>query len=123
MKFLTLSLITAAAVCGHALAQDAGKPAADNTATNARDRKDQTLTPVDQSNDPKDIKLTADIRKMVVEDETLSANAKNVKIITIDSVVTLRGPVGNAQEKSAIEQHARKAGATSVTNQIEIEQP
>ncbi len=54
---------------------------------------EESLAVTDQSNDPADIKMTADIRKMVVDDDSLSMAAKNVKIITIAGVVTLRGPV------------------------------
>lgn len=118
MKHPIPALLAAIALAGPAYAQNA-----DNSATNARDRDGQTLTPIDQSNDPADIKLVADIRKMVVDDASLSANAKNVKIITISGDVTLRGPVETETEKVTIEKHAQAAGAKSVTNQIEIKQP
>jgi hyperosmotically inducible periplasmic protein len=90
-------------------------PNADNTGKNKRDREDQTRTATDQSNDPSDIKMTADIRKMVVDDGSLSIMAKNVKIITIEGVVTLRGPV-ETEEKAAVQSHGKQAGA----NQLEI---
>ena len=95
---------------------------ADNTKKNERDASGETLTPIDQSNDPADIKITAETRKMVVGDDTLSATAKNVKIITVKGgAVTLRGPVTTTQEKMTIERHAKAAGASSVTNQLEVE--
>ena len=72
------------------------------------------------SNDPADLKLTADIRKMVVGDDSLSMMAKNVKIVTIGGVVTLRGPIENEKEKAAIESHAKRAGAKKITNELEI---
>jgi osmotically-inducible protein OsmY len=118
MKFRTLliALAFAAPLAGHA-----ADPNADNTAKNQRDNSGQTLTPIDQSNDPADIKITADIRKMVVHDKTLSATAKNCKIITSrGGAVTLRGPVNSAQEKRTIGDHAQAAGATSVSNQLEV---
>lgn len=120
MKHPILSLALAAAVSGSALAAD---PNADNTDKNKRDRNESTLTPIDQSNDPADIKITAETRKMLVADESLSANAKNVKVITIAGVVTLRGPVASEAEKTAVAKHAKMAGAKSVTNEIEIKQP
>ena len=64
--------------------------------------------------------MTADIRKMVVDDGSLSIMAKNVKIITIEGVVTLRGPVETEEEKAAVESHAKQAGAKTITNQLEI---
>lgn len=118
MKIPVLSLLTAAAFSVQAFAQ---APDADNTKKNERDAAGETLTPIDQSNDAADIKITADIRKMLMDDPSLSALAKNVKIITVTGgAVTLRGPVENEQEKITIEKHANMVGATSVTNQIEI---
>ena len=116
MKFL-LTLFSAAAIAGSAWCEDTN---ADNTAKNERDRDNQSKTATDQSNDPVDIKLTADIRKMVVKDDSLSMMAKNVKIITIDGAVTLRGPVETENEKGKIEAHAKQAGAKKITNELEI---
>lgn len=108
-----------AALAVHAVAQS---PDADNTKVNERDASGETLTPIDQSNDPTDIKITAEIRKMVVDDDSLSATAKNVKIITQQGgVVTLRGPVTSEKEKTTIEQYAKSGGASSVVNQLEVE--
>jgi hyperosmotically inducible periplasmic protein len=64
--------------------------------------------------------MTADIRKMVVDYGSLSMIAENVKIITIEGVVTLRGPVETEEEKAAVESHAKQAGAKTITNQLEI---
>ena len=44
-----------------------------------------------------------------------------MKIITIDSVVTLRGPVATQEEKQLINDIAcRIAGATKVKNELEV---
>ena len=112
MKVTVLTLLSTAAIVGIAWSQD---PNADNTGKDKRDREDQTRTATDQSNDPSHIKMTADIRKMVVDDGSLSIMAKNVKIITIEGVVTLRGPV-ETEEKAAVQSHGKQAGA----NQLEI---
>ena len=65
--------------------------------------------------------MTQQIRKAVVDDSKLSATAKNVKIITQDGVVTLRGPVKNNQEKAEIAAIAQKVdGLKRVDNQLEI---
>lgn len=80
----------------------------------------ETLTPGDQSSKPADIKITAATRRAVVKNKSLSMDAKNVKIITIDGVVTLRGPVDNDKEKSLIAEYAVKAGASKVTNELEV---
>jgi len=117
MKLTLLTLLSTAAIAGSAWSQDTN---ADNTGKNTRDRDDESQTATDQSNDPADIKITADIRKMVVNDGSLSMMAKNVKIITTDGVVTLRGPVETQKEKAAIESHAKHAGAKKITNELEI---
>lgn len=96
-------------------------PAADNTGRNARDRNDETLTPGDQSNSAPDVALTQTIRKGITSDDTMSMQARNVKVITQDGVVTLRGPVETQQEKQSIETLAKNAGATRIDNQIEID--
>jgi len=93
---------------------------ADNTGKNSRDNVTHQVTSGDQSNSPEDIKLSAAIRKLVVADKALSVMAKNTKIITIDQVVTLRGPVKTEAEKTAIEAHAKEAGAKKVVNELEI---
>ncbi len=93
---------------------------ADNTQINSRDRG-ETLTPMDQGNSRAETAITASIRRGLMRDDTLSFNAKNAKVITIGSKVTLRGPVRDAQEKSAIEAiAAQTAGVTEVVNQLEI---
>jgi hyperosmotically inducible periplasmic protein len=117
MKLTLFTLLSTAAIAGSAWAQDTN---ADNTGKNTRDRDDQSQTATDQSNDPADIKITADIRKMVVNDGSLSMMAKNVKIITIDGVVTLRGPVETQKEKATIESHAKHGGAKKITNELEV---
>ena len=102
-----------------ALAQDT--PAADNTSKNQRDRSGETMTSGDQSNSPEDVQTTATIRRAIVQDHSLSATAKNVKIITADGVVTLRGPVQNEAEKTKIAELAQSAaGNAKIDNQLEV---
>ena len=100
----------------------AGEYDADNTGKNARDRDDQTLTPGDQGQSAADREVTANVRKAIVADDALSMNAHNVKIITRNGVVTLRGPVKSASERSTVAAKAQKvAGVKSVDNKLEIE--
>src|SRR5689334_14160409 len=107
MKQITLSFLFVSAFALSAIAQDTAAP--DNTGKNQRDRSGDTQTSGDQSNTSQDIKITAAIRKAVVADKSLSATAKNVKIITANETVTLRGPVNTAEEKEKIEQLAQSA--------------
>ena len=95
---------------------------ADNTGRNARDAEGNTLTPMDQGESEADRTITQQIRKAVVDNDSLSTNAKNVKIITNNGVVTLRGPVKSPEEKAAIASAAQKTGGVKrVDNQLEIE--
>jgi hyperosmotically inducible periplasmic protein len=95
--------------------------APDNTGRNVRDRGGVTLTPGDQSESEADRTLTQEIRKAVVDDDSLSTLAKNIKIITVDGVVTLRGPVQSPQEKKTIETKVQQiAGIAKIDNQLEV---
>lgn len=97
------------------------KPGADNTKMNERDRTQPTLTPGDQAENEADRGITQKIRQGVVKEDNLSMNARNVKIITIDGVVTLRGPVKSEQERQAVLALALNVpGVKKVDNQLEI---
>jgi len=102
--------------------QNAPAADADNTARNQRDRNAANPTAGDQAENPADRQITASIRRAVVADKSLSTNAHNVKIVTSNGMVTLRGPVKSDQEKAAIEAKAKQvAGVQSVNNQLEVE--
>ena len=95
-------------------------PAADNTATNARD-DGTTLTPLDQGLSEADTNITLAVRKAVVAEPNLSVKAQNAKIITKDGVVTLRGPVATSTERSTIMTIAELTpGVKRVDNQLEV---
>lgn len=94
--------------------------APDDTGRNVRDRNAETLTPMDQSNDPRDLELTQQIRKALVADESLSTTAQNIKIITINGKVTLRGPVESMNERSTIMKKANAIAKGRVDNQLEV---
>ena len=97
------------------------RPAPDNTAVNKRDASGETKTAIDQKETQRDVSITADIRKKVIAAENMSINARNVKIITEDGKVVLRGPVNSAEEKEQIDKMAREvAGKDNVDNQIEV---
>jgi len=124
-RTILLSLGIAAVLAGPAGIAWAADPNEDypatNTGRNARDRDDRNLTPGDQSESPADRELTRKIRKAVVDDDTLSTTAHNVKIITVNGVVTLRGPVKDTRERSTIAAKAKSvAGVKKVDNKLEI---
>jgi hyperosmotically inducible periplasmic protein len=98
--------------------QDTQQPAADNTKKN----KDQANPTADQQKmNPADRAITQKIRKAIHEDQGLSTYAHNIKIITQDGKVTLRGPVRSEDEKNNLQAKAvAVAGQENVTNQLEI---
>jgi hypothetical protein len=90
-------------------------------ALGAEKRTDHGPTASDQSNDPTDLRLTQEIRKALVDDDSLSMNAHNVKVITNRGIVTLRGPVDDAAEAARVVAVAeRVAGAKRVRNELEV---
>ena len=93
----------------------------DNTEVNVRDRDDESRTPIDQNENAADIEITASIRSKVVDTE-MSVAAQNVKIITQDGKVILRGPVRTEQEKQSVEDIAKGvAGTDNVDSQLEVD--
>lgn len=101
--------------------QDAQQPMPDNTGKN----KDQSDPTADQQKmNPADRATTQKIRKAIHDDHSLSTYAHNVKIISRDGKVTLRGPVRSEEEKSALQAKAAAVvGAENVTNQLEVMPP
>jgi osmotically-inducible protein OsmY len=94
---------------------------ADNTDKNERDRDKNTITPGDQGGSEADRTVTQQIRQGVVKNDALSTTGKNVKIVTVDGVVTLRGPVKSDNEKSQIAAIAQGvSGVKRVDNQLEV---
>ena len=97
------------------------KTDADNTRRNVRDRDDRTLTPPDQGKGQSDVDITAQIRRAIIAGKDMSVNARNVKIITHQGRVTLRGPVNSAEEKRLIGEIAGGlVPAEQVDNQLEV---
>ena len=120
MKRTLLVLASLSAVSLAAMAAD-DKTKPDNTAINERDRSRETQTSGDQSNSSADLKTTQAIRQALMKDGELSTTAKNIKIITENGQVTLRGPVKNAQEKAKIDQLARSAaGGAKIDDQLDV---
>jgi hyperosmotically inducible periplasmic protein len=127
MKSITLLLLSMVLIVGCSkdrseekqVSQTATEP--DNSGRNVRDRSGDTKTPGDQPENEADRTITQNIRQAITGDESLSTNAKNVKIITNDGTVTLRGPVKSEKEKTEIEAKAKQvAGVKRVDNQLEV---
>ena len=74
-----------------------------------------------QKENSADREITQKIRSAIMDDKTLSTYAHNVKIVTQNGQVTLKGPVRTEDEKKTVETKATEvAGAGHVTNQISI---
>lgn len=120
---LALTLAGGAAFAQTTPSATAGQttPAADNTRMNDRDQGSTGDTAQAQSNAKGDRELLAAVRRSVVKDKSLSISAHNVKILAANGVVTLRGPVTSAEEKTKVEALAKQvAGVTSVQNNLDI---
>jgi hyperosmotically inducible periplasmic protein len=106
-----------------AAAQDnSPQPAApDNTKVNERD-KDKSQPTADQQKDNRsDRDITQQIRQSVMKDKALSTYAHNVKIISQNGMVTLKGPVRSDDEKHSVEAKAAEVvGQDKVTSELEV---
>jgi hyperosmotically inducible periplasmic protein len=115
---LSLGASMPAKVASH---QDTQQTTPDNSKSN------QNTTPPtadQQKMNPADRDLTKKIRAALHDDPSLSTYAHNIKIISQDGKVTLKGPVRSEEEKAAIEAKAvAVAGQANVTNQLRVTPP
>ncbi len=119
---ISLLLTPALLAAGMMVAQSTTAPKADNTKVNKRDRSAAEPTADQQKENESDRKTTQAVRKALMADKKLSTYAHNVKIITQNGVVTLKGPVRTAEEKSTVEAKAAEAagGADKVKSEITV---
>jgi hyperosmotically inducible protein len=123
LKRIVIALILSSALLGQgtvAMAQDSAPAAPDNSGVNVRDRAPGVVTAGQQSDAKSDVEIASEIRSAVVEDHSLST-LHNVKIVSANGSVTLRGPVKTEEEKAAIASKAQAiAGAGKVDDQLEV---
>ncbi|MDR3615077.1 MAG: BON domain-containing protein [Candidatus Obscuribacterales bacterium] len=99
----------------------AAAPKADNSAQNKGATEKNAVTAEKQKSPKDQVTVLAEIRKNIVDDSTLSMNAKNVKILYAKGIVTLRGPVESDAEKTAIEADVKKCDAVgSIKNLLTV---
>lgn len=92
-------------------------PAADNTEANQQ----ESTTADQQSNSSSDVELTRNVRRAIQSDKSLSTYAHNVKVISQNGQVTLRGPVRSQDEKDAVVAKAAEvAGKNNVVNELTV---
>ena len=114
MALLSLCFASLAAV-----AQTQSTP--DNSKTNKVQNQGKTAD--QQTNTKSDVQLTAEIRRAVVADKSLSTYGHNVKILVTNGAATLKGPVHSEDEKQNIASKAAAVvGQDKVTNQITVKQ-
>ena len=120
-----VSLFLGASIPARLVSQDnTQQPAPDNSKTNQRDRDQSSPTADQQKMNPADREITKKIRSAIHNDKSLSSYAHNIKVITQDGKVTLKGPVRSDEEKTNIEGKATAvAGEGNVTDQIEVAPP
>jgi osmotically-inducible protein OsmY len=93
----------------------------DNTKVNKRDRKATEPTADQAKETTADRTIMQNIRKAIMADEAMSTYAKNVKVISENGKVTLKGPVRSEDERKNIEAKAVEvAGAGNVVNKITV---
>ncbi len=100
--------------------QVSGQPP-DNSKVNQRDRSVGAVTADQQGNSKEDVNRTAAIRKSIGQQKDMSTYAQNVKIVTLNNHVTLRGPVRDQREHDLIGKLAVDiAGVANVKNELEV---
>jgi len=68
-----------------------------------------------------DVEVTRKIRQQIMSNKTLSMGAQNIKIISQDGKVTLKGMVATPAEKTKIGEIAQNVvGVSNVTNDTQI---
>lgn len=122
MKITTRTIVAAAAfavVCSLAPCFSVAQAAPDNTKQN----KDHAVTADSQPNAAADRATTAKVRKAIMDDKNLSTYAHNIKIITGNGQVTLKGPVKSEEEKQQIVTDVSAViSPDSITNQLTVKQ-
>jgi hyperosmotically inducible periplasmic protein len=93
----------------------------DNSSVNQQDRQSGAITADSQKENRNDRTLTQQIRKSLVKDKSLSTYAHNVKVVSQNGVVTLKGPVRSEDEKRTVEAKAAEiAGRDNVKSEISV---
>jgi hyperosmotically inducible periplasmic protein len=119
--FLFVCLLTLASSLARAQDSSGGQSAPDNTKVNERDKNKSEPTADQQKDNRSDRDITQQIRQSVMNDKSLSTYAHNVKIISQNGMVTLKGPVRSDDEKRVVEAKAAAiVGQDKVTSQLEV---
>lgn len=117
-------LFSAASLVSQGQTSNSNAPKADNTKVNERDRNAGEVTADQQKTNSTDQELTRKIRQSIMSDKSLSTYAHNIKIVSQNGTVTLKGPVKSEEEKKAVLAKAVSiaGSADKVTDQVSIKQ-
>jgi hyperosmotically inducible periplasmic protein len=80
-------------------------------------------TAQDQGSSDADREATRRIRQAIEAKDGLSTDAKNIKIITQNGKVTLRGEVKDQQEDQTIKSIVQNMGFASLDDQLQVKPP
>lgn len=120
------SLLASAAACALVVMSintvQAKAVKADNTKQNRGALEENAVVANKQGNGKEQIKILANIRRVIMRQKDLSMNAKNIKILVSDSnFAVLRGPVDSAAEKERVEELVKKCkGVTGIKTELSI---
>jgi hyperosmotically inducible protein len=121
LTLMGATLIFTASLSAAPVPQSNQQPAPDNSKTNQGDASQGAITADQQKMNPADRETSRQIRSAIVKDKTLSTYSHNIKIITQNGKVTLKGPVRSDDEKANIEAKAAAiTGSDNVTDLLTI---
>jgi osmotically-inducible protein OsmY len=107
--------------CAAVLLFSAGPSFAQTQPDNSAVNKNHAVTADSQSTASSDRTITRNIRHALIEDKGLSTYAHNVKIITVNGAVTLKGPVHSEEEKAKVAADAASVvSADSITDKLTV---
>lgn len=113
------SVFAAVAVAGLLTVPCIAQTQPDNSSQN----KDHAVTAENQSHSTSDRAITRKVRKAIVADKSLSSYAHNIKVITLNGAVTLKGPVHSEEEKQKIQADAASVvSADAITNELTVKE-
>lgn len=98
-------------------------PDSSHRVDNSAQNKGHHKTADKQLNNHSDLQITKQVRQAIIADKSLSMYGHNIKVITRNGVVTLKGPVHSAEEKQALMTDAQSAaGGGTVSDQITVKE-
>jgi hyperosmotically inducible periplasmic protein len=128
MKHIILqrTAITCALICASFMGFAQSSPTQDKTKKpdNSAQNQDQNQgkTADNQPDSKADRSTTAAVRRAIIADKDLSTYAHNIKIITTNGTVTLKGPVKSEEEKQKVLKDAQSAVSQTVVDELTVKQ-